>query len=505
MWPGPLTELGKPDDADCSNARYDRIYVVSPQDITRYLVDGFAATPPDLREWPTGLGAPTLRPAASDGIDNDGDGATDEAGEMARVDVMDQPLDQRKDRVIDLDAGERPDLIGDQMAWWIMNDVGGEHNSTGSLPIGLEVHTTAYAYTAPGALDHTTFYRYRLFKRGVGDFEDAYFGYWSDPDLGNASDDYIGTDTTLDMIYVYNGDNVDEGSDGYGVAPPALGVSFVQGPLVDAAGQTWTDPDGTTHSDRRRLGMSTSLYYNSATGPNGNPRGNSTDWYNYLQGIWQDGNPIVDCGNGYGPTNWNGLPCYANQKPTTFLWTGDPVTGSFWSEFNVDGAGTANTPSDRRHLMSTGPFTLDTGEEQTIQFAIVWSRGTSNLNSVATLRRDVAHVTEQFDSGFSNRPAVRTAAGRADARHACRRSRRATGQARTHRIGARPVGPRRDSGLARGVLRNDARLWQRRVRRLSARCLPVARTLRRRAGAWALVRPRRLHGFGRDADALRSG
>ncbi len=86
-------------------------------------------------------------------------------------------------------------------------------------------------------------------------------GYWTDPDLGNASDDYVGTDTTLDMIYVYNGDNEDEGSDGYGTAPPALGISFLQGPLVDAPGQTWTDPDGTTYPNRRRLGMSNSLHY----------------------------------------------------------------------------------------------------------------------------------------------------------------------------------------------------------------------------------------------------
>ncbi len=404
FYPGPLTESGAAEDATCTNARYDRIYVVSREDIRRVVQGGLVAATPDLLSWPTGLGAPTLTPAASDGLDNDGDGVTDEVGEMARVDVMNQPLDQRKARLIDLRAGERPDLVGDQMAWWIMNDAAGPHESTGSAPMGIELHATAYAYLAAGALDNTTFYRYRLFKRGPSDLTDTYFGYWSDPDLGNASDDYVGADTTLDMIYVYNGDNEDEGSDGYGSAPPALGISFVQGPLVDAPGQTWTDPDGTAHPDRRRRGMDVSFYYNSSSGPTGNPRASSLDWYNYLQGIWQDGKPMVDCGNGYGPSN-NGLACFADQKVTTFKWPGDPVTRSFWSEFDVDGAGQSNAPSDRRQQMSTGPFVLESGGEQTIQFAIVWSRGADHLDSITELRKDVAEVTEQFDTDFANPPA----------------------------------------------------------------------------------------------------
>ncbi len=172
-YPGPLRASGDA-DAACSDARYDRIYVVSRADILRALQGGPTAATPDLRDWPTGLGAPTLTPAASDGIDNDGDGTADEVGEMARVDVMSLPLDQRKNRIIDLRAGERPDLVGDQMAWWIMNDAGGPHGSTGSQPIGLEIHVTAYAYFAAGALDNTTFYRYRMFKRGPGDLTDAY-------------------------------------------------------------------------------------------------------------------------------------------------------------------------------------------------------------------------------------------------------------------------------------------------------------------------------------------
>lgn len=391
FYPGPLAADGTPDDADCSNPRYDRIYVVDRQDVSAY--EAGVVPIDDLRDWPTGLGAPTLAPAADDGLDNDGDGLTDEAGEMAPIDLMGQPLADRKGRTIDLAAGERPDLSdAAQLAWWVMNDVAGPHGTTGSAPIGLEVHASAYVVAGAGALGNTTFYRYRLFKRGAGDLTDTYFGYWTDPDLGNASDDYVGSDTTLGMGFVYNGDDFDEGSDGYGQAPPALGNSFLEGP---------------THSVPA---LPVWLYWNSATSPNGNPRPNSLDWYRYLTGRWLDNKPMVTCGNGY-PGDTSGLACDGDGDTTTVMWPGDPVTEAFWSERNYDGAGAANTPSDRSYVQSTGPFALASGDETSVTLALVWSRGDSNLGSIIQLREDMAHVQQQFAEGFASPPAYTLPSG----------------------------------------------------------------------------------------------
>ena len=391
FYPGPLNESGQADDADCSNAAYDRIYSVRRSEIDEYDRSGTLFTDADLGEWPTGLGAPTLTPAESDGIDNDNDGATDEAGEMARVDVMSLPLAERKNRVIDLQAGERPDLVGDEMAWWIMNDVAGPHNKTGSAPMGVEVHVTAYAYALAQPLNNTTFYRYRLFNRNPNPLTNAYLGFWNDADLGSATDDYVGYDTDGEFGYVYNGDNYDETTSGYGTSPPALGTTFVQGPLVDSPGETWVDPDGTAHPDQTRSG--TAVFMNYSTG--------MSDWYNNLQGLWRDGTPMVDCGFGHAQTNTDrGLACASGQQPTRFMFSGDPVTGAFWSELNADGAGSVNTPSDRVSLQSVGPFEMAPGGEQTVEFALVWSRGNSNLDSVVRLRRDVASVREAYLNAF---------------------------------------------------------------------------------------------------------
>ncbi len=396
FYPGPLDASGGLVDPTCS--RYDRIWTVSKQQVRDFLSAPTSAVAPDLRDWPVGLGAPAY-------VDANRNGAFDEGESEVTVTSVDQTIDLGPE--LPLFPGNNS---ADEMAWWVMNDVGGSPGSTGSAPIGLEVQVTAYAFRAPGALNNTTFYRYRMFYRGTTPLTDAYLGFWNDPDVGNASDDYVGSDATLGYGFAYNADNEDEGADGYGFAPPAIGINFFQGPLVPAPGQTHTDPDGTVYQDQTRLGTTVFLYYDNANGPNGNPRNNSTDWYNYLQGIWQDDKPMVNCGDGYGPTN-AGLACFANQAPTSFMWPGNPSAGEFWSETNFDNAGSASAPGDRRFIQSTGPFEFAPGTEQTIQFGIVWSRGSSNLNSVDVLRTDMAEVAGFFDSGFASRPRLSLPAG----------------------------------------------------------------------------------------------
>ncbi|MCH7977009.1 MAG: hypothetical protein IIC18_10735, partial [Bacteroidetes bacterium] len=111
MWPGPLNAGGVlPNPADCS--AYDRIFVVSRNDVARYLQTGEATD--DLRDWPVSWGAPVL----------DGDGIVDNYS---------------------LEGGDQPAIYGDQTAWWVMNDVGNVHEETGSNPLGIEVQASAFA------------------------------------------------------------------------------------------------------------------------------------------------------------------------------------------------------------------------------------------------------------------------------------------------------------------------------------------------------------------------
>ncbi len=72
------------------------------------------------------------------------------------------------------------------------------------------------------------FKKYTIINKSREIIEDMYLSYWSDDDLGDAGDDYVGCDTTLNLGFIYNGDDYD---DVYGSAPPAVGHMVVQGPV----------------------------------------------------------------------------------------------------------------------------------------------------------------------------------------------------------------------------------------------------------------------------------
>ncbi len=363
FWAGPLNDDGSA-PADCDP--YDRVFKVSKEDVVNY--DGTGVSTPDLADWPTGLGAPTL----------------DANGDL--IDLTGQPLVSRIDRKINLGAGERPAILGDQMLWWIMNDRGNVHSRTDTPAMGVEAHVSAFAFNTAGAIGNTTFYKYRIFYKGSVPLENTYMGLFSDPDLGNFDDDYVGSDTTLGMGYIYNADNDDEGGEGYGEAPPAAGYDFFQGPLVSDDGKD-NDGDGEVDEDGERLSMTAFAFYSNNSGVQGDP-GNGADMYNYMRGRWKDGKRFTIGGTGRDFSN----------IPTNFQFPGNPP--EFWSEFNSDGQGTAISPADRRFVMATGPFTIRPNDEQEIVFGIVTSFGDDNLDSVQQMKADDLLAQAVFDINF---------------------------------------------------------------------------------------------------------
>ncbi len=362
-FPGPLNELGDP-PSDCSE--YDRIFNVTLEDIKQYENTGQLTD--DIRDWPAHLGAPVV----------DGDGI--EAN-------------------YNLAGGDRPHITGDQMLWWVMNDVGGVKEWSKTEPMGVEIQASAFAFHTNNALDNTTFFRYRIENKGNVEMRDLFFGIWADPDLGNAADDFVGSDSTLGMAIAYNGDDIDEGFDGYGDRPAAVGFDFVQGPLVPATrpGTIWTDPDGSMYPGRERRGTYAVFYYTSDSSVIGNPDGDTNDPYNYLRAIWRDNSPMTYGGNGY-----------LGSEVTTYVFSGDAAKREYWSEENRDGLGSRNTPADRRFLLSTGPFNLLRGDVQEIVVAIVWSRSSSRLASYSQLKEDDIFVQNAFNNNFSEPEQVST-------------------------------------------------------------------------------------------------
>jgi hypothetical protein len=240
-----------------------------------------------------------------------------------------------------------PDVRGDQMLWSVFNDAdpGNHTNGAGnSEPLGVEVRHTTYAFERSGPLGDAVFLRWEI-RNGSTTTLDLHPGIWTDPDLGQFTDDLIGCDVPRRMGYVYNGDGFD---DQYGTSPPALGIRLLDGPM----------PAFTKYI-------------------NGTDPASPNESFNLMRGLDHFGDPIVD------PTT--GLP-------TTHMHPGDPIAGTGWLDAN---------PADRRMMVSAAPRMLPPGETTVLEATIVIGRSFDHRRSIEALRCHSDFVAAAFASGFT--------------------------------------------------------------------------------------------------------
>ena len=225
----------------------------------------------NLKAWPWQLGAPVV----------DGDGNIDN---------------------YNLTGGDLPQLLGHQRLWWIMNDRGNTQPYFNSKPLGIEVQASAFAYKGPTLVEHATFYTYKLINKNTETIEDTYFTLWTDADLGNFDDDYVGSDSLLGLAYYYNADDFDEGGEGYGNAPPAIGITFLASPLANADGID-NDWDLVIDELDEQLGATVIMSAYKGGASFGEPR-SLEHYFSNARGIWNDGTYILEGDRGFENINW---------------------------------------------------------------------------------------------------------------------------------------------------------------------------------------------------------
>lgn len=401
-WPGPLSSAGTIDAATC--LQYDKFFKVNRADVETW--NNWDHTGPSplgsseeqaIRDWPT-VG-PEGQPLAPF-YDSDGDGIYNpDQGDYPDFDLVGNRACAAK-------------LKGDQAIWWVFNDKGNVHTETGGASIGLEIQAQAFAFATNDEINDMTFYTYRIANKSSFAINKTHFGVWVDADLGGYNDDYVGCDVSNGFGYTYNGDAVDEGLSGvlgYGTNPPACGVDFFEGPYADSNGVN--DPSDSTINgtgygdfdiitgapiiDNERLGMERFIYYNNNTNPvNGNPN-NSTDFYNYLTGKWQDNSPMTYGGDAVGA----GTPCkfvFPDDSDPTGFGTNN-ISQAPWSEWREN-----NPFVDRRFMQVAGPFTLRPGAVNVITTGVVWARATQGgpMASLALLKGADQKAQKLFNNCF---------------------------------------------------------------------------------------------------------
>jgi hypothetical protein len=340
-------------------------------------------------------------------------------------------FDKNQNGIYEPLEGDCPRIKGDQALFFIFNDMRNEHTESDGRKLGIEIHGMAYAFDKPedSVLWNTTFVHYDIINLSDTTYHDTYLGVWTDIDLGNAWDDFVGCDVKNGFYYGYNGDEDDETSNGpdgtgelqlgYEEHPPAIGVTILGGPYMesdeidnpkyDGNGLQICDYSinglnfGDTIIDNERFGMTGFLFHNNSGGLQGDPSF-SSNYYKYLTSRWQDGSHLMYGGMGHVSSGAVGPEC-------RFMFPGDSDTcnwgtdgippnggynqnGYYWTEIT-----NGDYPSDRRGLGISGPFTFEAGETQSVDFAFVFARdydGTA-WSSVELLRDRVAYLKNLFE------------------------------------------------------------------------------------------------------------
>ena len=277
-----------------------------------------------------------------------------------------------------LNGNRVPRFIGDEQAWYVMNDLTPPDNFYGTSPSGTEWQALVWAYNMTGPLANVIFKKHTIIHKGTKPFENTYLTYMSDPDLGDAADDLIGCDTVLQMGYVYNGGANDAI---YGSDCPAAGYIFLQGPMV----RTGEPNDIANWNFGTKKGYKNLPMTSFNFTINGDPYysdpvydyAGAVELYNLIQGKKKQG------------TEWINE---VTNEVTTFPFSGDPVARTGWN----DNTGIFR-PRDVRLMLSSGPFTLAVGDTQELVVGIVVGQGADRLSSITVMKNYAILAQKTYD------------------------------------------------------------------------------------------------------------
>jgi len=286
----------------------------------------------------------------------------------------------------DPQAGDYPDILGDQFIWWVFNDKGNVKQQSNTEGIGIEVHASAFAYSTKDFLNDATFYNYRVINRGGLSLDSTYISTWTDADLGYYNDDYIGCDTVRGLGILYNGTSTDGSGqvNSYGDKLPMVGIDFFKGPIKRETinGQVV----------ETKLGMTAFTYYNNDNSVIGNPD-NGIEIYNYMTGSITNGQRFSN--DFKGPNTVS--KAYGEGPVTPFVFYGDPANRAEWSECTC-----GNPVGDRRFVHSSGAFRLEPGVVNDITLGAVWVADIGGCPNTSFRKIRVADDLAQslFDNNF---------------------------------------------------------------------------------------------------------
>ncbi|MCT4665702.1 MAG: T9SS type A sorting domain-containing protein [Flavobacteriales bacterium] len=260
--------------------------------------------------------------------------------------------DKNQNGVYDPANGDFPEIRGDQALYVMYND-NIPHTESGAEIIHAQVNVMVYGYdTSDVTLDNTVFVHYDIHNMSTANYKDFYITSFNDFDLGFGFDDYIGTDSASNSVFVYNGDSLDESLSGYGDNPPVFGMTYLN------------------HT------LNNSMYYNNNFSNFGNPT-DSSHYYNYQKALFKNDSTQMQ---------FTQSVKYAYEE-------------SILTE-----AQAFTTPDDRRILSSIYMPSLKASESICLDLAYVFAYDTTNniAQQKTLFKNRVAQVKNFYDDQYDN-------------------------------------------------------------------------------------------------------
>lgn len=276
----------------------------------------------------------------------------------------------------------KPFDFGFQTMFYVYTDSYPESHGAGpggTKPMKADVKQINFAFNFGGELGKIAITQWIIINRNTVPWNDCYLTIWTDDDLGDATDDLVGCDTTIDLGYTYNGVPSDPV---YGIPPPAVGFDFFRGAIIFTGNPNDIAIicDGKKRVAKvgyKQVGLSSFNWFRNDNSPDGDPN-NFRETYRLMSGLRKDGSPII-----------NPIGNYV----TKYRFSGDPDSGTGWIQTG---------PDDQRFMQTTGPFTMNPNDTQIIVAAQLITKGATNLKSVTALRRETSKFSQKlYDSCFN--------------------------------------------------------------------------------------------------------
>jgi len=276
-------------------------------------------------------------------------------------------------------SGLNPDVLPGEIIWNVFNDAYGNFLD---VPLGVEIHQSAWALTCDDSLlNETIFISFRIINRSGAALDSTVAGLWMLPLIGDQYDDAFGTSVAQNSMFLYGMDNTDttshyswNGKYTFGENPPAFSFTSLNRPLhtstyhyeivLCSPPPEWRNP-----------------YY-------------PLEVFRNLNGYWKYGTPQTFGGNGYDYLN-------IGNPPARFIFPGDPNDAGSWSQ--IHNVGFFSCPQDVAVLPSILIGRLEPGASATLDFAFSYHRGAglNHLQNVSYLYDRVDELQQLYDQQFT--------------------------------------------------------------------------------------------------------